>query len=178
MNQDSAPTINDMDDKQRICATRRKGFYSEQNLQSQMRTHLPKKPKKSCIHICTKCGKKYKNKSHYDNHVRTHTGRKSFVCIICCERFNDKKSLTRHKKIHLKGKMSICFRCGKYFDGGSTLQTLEKENSLKQPLLCENCQEEFCQSVESQDDEKNIQELGKNNMRNSASGTCTLSNVR
>ena len=50
------------------------------------------------------------------------------------------------------------------FDGGSTLQTLEKEHSLKQPLLCENCQEEFCQSVESQDDEKNIQELGKNNM--------------
>jgi KRAB domain-containing zinc finger protein len=179
LNQDSAPSLNDMDDKQRICATRRKGFYSEQKLQSHMRTHLPKKSKKSCIHICTICGKKYKNKSHYDNHVRTHTGKTPFVCIICCERFNDKKGLTRHKKIH-KGKMRICSRCEKYFDGGSTLQTLEKEHtcSLKQSLLCENCQEEFCQSVESQDNERNIQELGKNKMQNSASDTCTLSNVR
>ena len=49
-------------------------------------------------YACPLCSKIMKKKNHMEDHIRIHTGEKSFRCIICNHLFTRKSSLNRHKE--------------------------------------------------------------------------------
>lgn len=51
-------------------------------------------------YICPVCGKKLKNTSHYQYHLRIHSGEKPFSCYICQKSFRNKGNLRRHHLVH------------------------------------------------------------------------------
>ena len=53
------------------------------------------------------CGKLFREKHHVTNHIRIHTGEKSFACDICEKSFTQKDGLTKHIRVHT-GVMPYC----------------------------------------------------------------------
>ncbi|CAL1299930.1 unnamed protein product [Larinioides sclopetarius] len=53
-----------------------------------------KKPRKQ--HQCPFCSYATINKTHFRNHVLTHTGERPFLCGICSRGFTQKISLQKH----------------------------------------------------------------------------------
>ena len=48
------------------------------------------------IYQCETCGKGFSIRSHYYDHLSSHTGVKLYVCSVCLKEFTSKRSLNTH----------------------------------------------------------------------------------
>lgn len=64
---------------------------------------------------CEKCGKKFSERTAYDEHVAKHAGDKPYKCIECPKQFNHKTDLRRHSCLHTGEKPFHCPICKKGF---------------------------------------------------------------
>lgn len=60
---------------------------------------------------CPHCGKSFRRKSYFQQHVRLHTGEASFVCNICSKGFCQQSHLKEHMRIHTGEKPFKCKLC-------------------------------------------------------------------
>ena len=75
-------------------------------------------------HVCTFCGKMFKQKCNLDAHSLIHKERdetKGLVCEECGKSFNRQIILDEHKRSHLNMKAFKCDECGKAFNRKSGL---------------------------------------------------------
>lgn len=63
-------------------------------------------------YICDICGKRFPQKSSFDQHRRRHLGEKKFSCQLCDKTFTSKGELQGHMKGHLNVKAFKCEHCG------------------------------------------------------------------
>ncbi|CAG7834902.1 unnamed protein product [Allacma fusca] len=91
--------------------------------------------------ICDVCGNGFITKTHYEYHLRTHTGELPFECTICSRRFNQKAKVTRHMKSHSGDKPHPCSKCNKAFRWKWKLALHEKihNGSNNLPYRCDDC---------------------------------------
>ena len=69
----------------------------------------PPKPKKYKCHICDKS---FKQKGHFEEHKRVHTGERPYKCNLCTQSFKQRSTLVKHKKTHKDEKLTCkCARC-------------------------------------------------------------------
>lgn len=66
-------------------------------------------------HICDICGKRFPQKSSFDQHVRRHLGEKKFSCQLCEKSFTSKGELQGHMRGHLNVQAYKCEHCGKAY---------------------------------------------------------------
>ena len=68
---------------------------------------------------CEECGREFNHRSHFNNHLRIHTGVKPFKCDICEKDFSRKASLRYHMKVHTKAGGRARSTRSKRHDNGS-----------------------------------------------------------
>ena len=70
-------------------------------------------------HVCTSCGKMFKQKSNLDSHLITHKEAeetKILVCDECGKKYSRQIMLDEHMRTHLNKKEFKCDKCGKGFN--------------------------------------------------------------
>ena len=75
-------------------------------------------------YVCTVCGKKYRDKSYYRMHHKTHLIGKQYKCQTCGKEFEQKKTLKRHE-LYFHQELSsqtVCTQCGKRFKHPQSLK--------------------------------------------------------
>ena len=81
--------------------------------------------------------------SQLQNHIRIHTGEKSYQCQICQKRFSQCSSLTRHARIHTGEMPYQCQICQKRFSQSSTLTLHARIHTGEKSYQCQICQKLF-----------------------------------
>ncbi|CAG9824551.1 unnamed protein product [Phaedon cochleariae] len=65
--------------------------------------------------VCHVCGKRFPQRSNYEQHLRRHLGEKKFVCALCNKAFVTNKELQKHMDHHSNDRQYRCDQCGKEF---------------------------------------------------------------
>ncbi|KAJ8982475.1 hypothetical protein NQ317_005111 [Molorchus minor] len=101
-------------------------------------------PRKVYTYICEKCGKNFKQKSHFQNHSETNCGPgPRFQCKICEKNFASNHSLKAHLRIHTSKKDIECKFCGKHFYWKGQLKIHERSHTGEKPYKCLFCPSAF-----------------------------------
>ena len=76
---------------------------------------------KGTSYTCSACGKAFKQKGNFIEHMRVHTGERPYECSLCHKAFSHSSSLASHKKIHSDATPHKCSFCMKSFKHKSDL---------------------------------------------------------
>ncbi|KAJ7317186.1 hypothetical protein JRQ81_003348 [Phrynocephalus forsythii] len=83
---------------------------------------------------------------HFDEHQRTHRGRKPYKCTLCGKAFADGLALVKHQRLHLIGgdQSHQCSECGQSFGGRSQLARHRRlHGTADKPYGCGECGQSF-----------------------------------
>nr|CAB3255868.1 zinc finger protein Helios [Phallusia mammillata] len=88
---------------------------------------------------CEECGLICAGQSHYQVHIRSHTGERPFKCNICGVAFTQKGNLRRHYKIHSEEKPYQCPVCSYRCRRRDALNGHMRIHSDVRPYRCVYC---------------------------------------
>ena len=121
-------------------------FGTKEEFNEHVKTHF----------VCTHCSKQFDplRASRFRDHIRSHTGERSFPCgkidkktgDICTYKGTSKENLRLHERIHTGEKPYECQYCLKTFSRSSNLKTHERIHTGEKPFTCTLCPKSFSQS--------------------------------
>lgn len=127
----------EISEEQISCPICSRPFGSENKLKKHLKYHKDSEARNA---ICDICGRTVSN---LRDHMRTHTGIKSFVCQTCGRGFTQKKQLMVHIRVHTKEKPYECEICRKSFTQKGTLTIHLRTHSGERPYRCHICSKGF-----------------------------------
>ena len=91
---------------------------------------------------CTKCDKKFSQKSHLNRHMQIHTGHYSFRCDNCGKGFNDGTNFKLHVRTH-QGLKYNCKLCSKSYYSKHRYEHHQAVHTGQYIFVCAVCGEGF-----------------------------------
>lgn len=107
-------------------------------------------PEDKPIFTCEQCLRRFKWKSSFDYHMRSHTAEKEFKCTFCNKGLSQLSSLKRHLRVHSGEKPYECEECGQRFvEKGKLTVHLRKHTGepLEKKYKCSVCDRGFTLSA-------------------------------
>ncbi|KAH3859092.1 hypothetical protein DPMN_101740 [Dreissena polymorpha] len=94
------------------------------------------------------CAKTFTYRSHYQYHLKTHTGLRGYQCEVCGSAFSASHHLAAHMGTHTGDRPFICSQCDKAFNTLSQLNNHERTHTGKKPYKCDvpGCDKSFAES--------------------------------
>ncbi|XP_051920030.1 uncharacterized protein LOC127599857 [Hippocampus zosterae] len=93
--------------------------------------------------VCSVCHQKFRTRSNFKVHVRTHTGEKPFACSVCGKTFSRKGDLGTHSRTHTGEKPFACLVCGQHFSERGSVRKHARTHTVKKPFACCHCGKTF-----------------------------------
>ncbi|XP_070546781.1 zinc finger protein 37-like [Ptychodera flava] len=92
---------------------------------------------------CQVCGKGFKGRRTYREHMHTHDREKPYMCEQCGKSFRRRAHLTDHAAVHTKEKNFLCDYCGKSFSNKANLYVHRRQHTGVRPVVCKICGQGF-----------------------------------
>lgn len=129
-------------DKNFLCNTCGKNFYTNFHLDVHIRSHTGERPFK-----CQFCDKAFAQMSGLKMHTFTHTGERPFMCSKCPKTFNQYGHVREHMMTHSSDRPHVCAVCDRSFRVKGNLTAHMLIHSGKKPYTCEHCGRRFRKST-------------------------------
>lgn len=129
-------------DKNFLCNTCGKSFYTNFHLDVHVRSHTGERPFK-----CEFCDKAFSQMSGLKMHTFIHTGEKPFRCKLCPKSFNQYGHVREHMLTHSDQRPHVCTVCNHSFRVKGNLTAHMLIHTGKKPYTCEHCGRRFLQST-------------------------------
>ncbi|XP_076226946.1 uncharacterized protein LOC116432788 isoform X15 [Nomia melanderi] len=97
---------------------------------------------------CETCGKLFRAKNLYEDHLVSHSDARPFQCDICGKYFKRTSTLAVHRKIHTRERNFVCDVCGHAFVQAFQLTTHKRRHFDKYTRYCEICKKGFFSNTE------------------------------
>ncbi|XP_035253777.1 zinc finger protein 570-like isoform X1 [Anguilla anguilla] len=127
----------EIDDLQMQCGDL--NHHGDMNSENNMTRIFQKSISSSKPYKCTQCEKCFIRKSHFDIHLRIHSGEKPYSCIQCGKCFSKVYNLSTHQRIHTGEKPYKCTQCEKCFSTKSALTKHLRIHTGEKPYKCPQC---------------------------------------
>ncbi|XP_021929232.1 zinc finger protein 91-like isoform X2 [Zootermopsis nevadensis] len=89
---------------------------------------------------CTICGKMYRDKRGFTDHLRLHTNERPFVCAQCGDSFRMKFQLSYHMLRHTNARQHKCPVCGKGFNHRQHMRVHVLLHQQPCKYICDVCE--------------------------------------
>uniref|UniRef100_UPI00358F57A1 zinc finger protein 335 isoform X2 n=1 Tax=Myxine glutinosa TaxID=7769 RepID=UPI00358F57A1 len=120
------------------CPVCHRMYYMQKRLTQHMKTHSAEKP-----HMCDKCGKSFKKRHTFKNHLLTHViclGNGKFKCEFCEFSCENKKFLLNHQLAHTNERPFRCDYCPYATTKEEFLVShLAIKHTGEKPFSCDQC---------------------------------------
>ncbi|XP_058121004.1 zinc finger protein 771-like [Anopheles ziemanni] len=110
------------------------------------RYHIERVHTKEKRFACEYCGAKFRQSSHYQIHLRRHTGSTPYPCSMCEKSFVTSSSRKEHMRSHSDKKEFQCKHCRKRYKTSKSLQVHMKTHSNLKEYVCSECEKAFTQN--------------------------------
>lgn len=126
--------------------TRQKHPAAEE-IEKQKQLQLAKEEKKNAptptAHICSVCGKIFKERRRLTIHMKIHTGYRPHQCQYCEKRFITRNECNKHTRIHTGEKPYKCNLCEKTFRHTNSAQIHMRNHIGERPFKCTICEKRY-----------------------------------
>ena len=108
-----------------------------------IREHLRKHTGEKSF-VCSECGDRYKTKQGLDDHIKRHKNIFDYPCDTCEEKFVSKGTLKQHTKVvHIKIEPVVCAECGRGFKFNQNYKEHIKLHTGEKDIKCRFCDKVF-----------------------------------
>uniref|UniRef100_A0A8C4TBL2 Zinc finger protein 397-like n=1 Tax=Erpetoichthys calabaricus TaxID=27687 RepID=A0A8C4TBL2_ERPCA len=95
---------------------------------------------------CSVCAKDFKQKTHFEEHKKVHSGEKSYCCTECGKKFVKSGSFLRHQRSHTVQK-AYCTEWGESINQENSLGQHQQSHAREKTYGCSECGERFRQKT-------------------------------